>query len=77
MVPFDNPARIDIGLDCRAINFENPTGERGGGGKAAKGRKGAPSKMLAAGETIVADARKALVSSTKVRAIPAIRARAQ
>jgi len=34
-------------------------------------------KGLAAGETIVADARKALVSSTKVRAIPAIRARAQ
>jgi len=53
MLPFDNPARIDIGLDCRSINFENPTGERGGGGKAAKGRKGAPSKMLAPGETIV------------------------
>ena len=34
-------------------------------------------KGLAAGEAIVADARKALVSSTKVRAIPAIRARAQ
>jgi len=34
-------------------------------------------KGLAAGETIVADARKALASSTKVRAIPAIRTRTQ
>jgi len=34
-------------------------------------------KGLAAGETIVADARKTLASNTKVRAIPAIRAQAQ
>src|SRR5579864_9068262 len=53
MSPFDSPARIDTGLDSRSISFENPTGERGAGGKAGKGRKSAPSKMIAVGEKIV------------------------
>jgi hypothetical protein len=50
---FDDPARIDVGLDSRSISFENPTGERGHGGIAAQGRKGSPSRTVAAGETIV------------------------
>lgn len=50
---FDDPARIDERLDSRSISFENPTGERGAGGKAAKGRKGAPSRFIKAGETVV------------------------
>jgi hypothetical protein len=53
VLPFDGVARIDTGLDSRSISFENPTGERGAGGKAAKGRKGSPSKMIAAGEKVV------------------------
>lgn len=50
---FDDPARIDTGLDCRSISFENPTGARGGGGTAAGGRKGAPNRRIAPGETVV------------------------
>lgn len=50
---FDDPARIDTGLDCRSISFENPTGARGAGGTAAGGRKGAPNRRIAAGETVV------------------------
>lgn len=49
---FDDPARIDVGLDSRSISFENPTGARGAGGTAAKGRKGAPSRFIKAGETV-------------------------
>ena len=49
---FGDPALIDTGLDCRAITFENPTGARGAGGTAANGRKGAPMRNLAAGETV-------------------------
>jgi hypothetical protein len=49
---FDDPARIDARLDCRSISFENPTGARGAGGTVAKGRKGAPSRVIKAGETI-------------------------
>ena len=48
------PYRLDTGLDSRSISFENPTGERGAGGKAASnlgaGRKGAPAKTLQPGE---------------------------
>jgi len=48
-----DPARIDTALDTRSISFENPRGERGAGGKAAKGRKGAPSRTVAPGEKLV------------------------
>ncbi len=48
-----NPAFIDPTYDCRAVSFENPTGARGRGGQAAKGRKGAPSQRIRAGERIV------------------------
>jgi hypothetical protein len=44
---------VDPGLDSRAVTFENPTGARGGGGTARGGRKGAPSRRLAAGEMVV------------------------
>src|SRR5438105_3754449 len=37
-----DPAYIDPALDCRAATFENPTGQRGAGGKAHGGRKGSP-----------------------------------
>ncbi|HNM77985.1 MAG TPA: DUF2961 domain-containing protein [Tepidiformaceae bacterium] len=51
MNEFD-PSRIDLSLDSRAITFENPTGARGAGGMAHRGRKGAPSRMLQPGETV-------------------------
>jgi hypothetical protein len=49
----DDPARIDLSLDSRAVSFENPTGERGAGGSKAAGRKGAPSRRLVPGERVV------------------------
>ncbi len=48
-----NPAVVDPSLDSRAITFENPTGERGAGGSAHGGRKGAPSRWVDAGERVV------------------------
>ena len=48
----DDPSRIDLSLDSRAITFENLSGERGAGGRAHGGRKGAPSRNLAPGETV-------------------------
>ncbi|MGH2632308.1 MAG: DUF2961 domain-containing protein, partial [Tepidiformaceae bacterium] len=48
-----DPSRIDRSLVSGAATFENPSGERGAGGKAFGGRKGAPSRVLAAGETVV------------------------
>ena len=48
-----NPSRIDLSLDCRAVTFENPTGERGAGGKASRGRKGAPARYVKPGECVV------------------------
>jgi hypothetical protein len=50
---FDDPSRIDLTLDSRAITFENPTGARGAGGTAHRGRKGAPNRILAPGETVL------------------------
>lgn len=44
---------IDTALDSRAVSFENPSGERGAGGTAYGGRKGAPAQRLAAGERVV------------------------
>jgi hypothetical protein len=49
---WDDPSHIDTGLDSRAVTFENPTGARGAGGTAAGGRKGAPSRLIAPGETV-------------------------
>jgi hypothetical protein len=48
-----DPSRIDLSLDSRAVTFENPTGERGAGGTAHSGRKGAPSRRVKAGEKVV------------------------
>ncbi len=50
---FTDPSVIDPELDSRAVTFENPTGARGAGGATAGGRKGAPSRSLAAGERVV------------------------
>jgi hypothetical protein len=50
--PFD-PACIDPSLDSRAVTFENPTGQRGAGGQACSGRKGSPSRRLAANERVI------------------------
>ena len=54
---FDSPPYlIDTTLSPRSISFENPHGEKGGGGQASSnlgvGRKGAPSKTLEPGETV-------------------------
>jgi hypothetical protein len=51
--PVWDPAHVDPALDSRAASFENPTGARGAGGTAYGGRKGAPSRVIAAGETVV------------------------
>jgi hypothetical protein len=48
-----DPSIIDLSLDSRAITFENPTGERGAGGRTSGGRKGAPSRLIAPGERVV------------------------
>ena len=50
---FGDPARIEAGLESRAVSFENPTGARGSGGRAHGGRKGAPSRRFLSGETLV------------------------
>lgn len=50
------PYLLDTGLTSRSISFENPTGAPGVGGQAASelgvGRKGAPNRPFAAGETV-------------------------
>jgi hypothetical protein len=48
-----DPSRIDLDLDSRAATFENPTGARGAGGQAHGGRKGAPSRLVRPGESVV------------------------
>jgi hypothetical protein len=48
-----NPAHIDASLESRAATFENPTGAKGAGGASYGGRKGAPSKRVAARERVV------------------------
>ncbi len=53
MTEIMNPAFIDPSMESRAITFENPTGARGAGGSAAGGRKGAPSRVIGAGERVV------------------------
>jgi hypothetical protein len=49
---FGDPARIDTRSESRSISFENPTGARGRGGTAHRGRKGAPQRIVAPGERI-------------------------
>jgi hypothetical protein len=46
-------AIVSSTVASRSISFENPTGARGAGGTAAGGRKGAPSRVIAAGERLV------------------------
>jgi len=48
-----DPSFLDPNLDCRAVTFENPAGARGAGGTAHGGRKGAPFRILSAGERVV------------------------
>lgn len=52
----DQPYILDVPIVSRSISFENPTGAPGEGGRAASplgpGRKGAPSRLLEAGETV-------------------------
>jgi hypothetical protein len=47
-----DPSRIDTRWDSRAVTFENPTGERGAGGRTHSGRKGSPSRRLEPGENV-------------------------
>ena len=48
---------IDLRLESRSISFENPTGAKGAGGRAASplgvGRKGDPARLIGPGETVV------------------------
>jgi len=50
---WSDPSEIDLSLESRSVSFENPTGERGAGGRAHGGRKGAPFKEVDAGERVV------------------------
>jgi hypothetical protein len=47
-----DPSRIDASIDSRAITFENPSGERGGGGESYGGRKGTPSRTMFPGDRV-------------------------
>ena len=53
----DRPWIVNVPVESRSITFENPTGEKGGGGKAASnlgvGRKGSPLREVRPGETVV------------------------
>ncbi|HJN91362.1 MAG TPA: glycoside hydrolase family 172 protein [Dehalococcoidia bacterium] len=49
---FGDITRVDLGVESRAITFENPTGARGAGGQSHGGRKGAPNRFLRPGETV-------------------------
>ncbi len=56
MAMFDPAASLSLvtpTVTTRSISFENPTGAPGAGGAAAGGRKGAPYRVLAAGERVV------------------------
>ena len=50
---FTDPSRIDLGLESRAVTFENPTGDRGAGGRAHGGRKGAPNRFFRNGDRAI------------------------
>lgn len=47
-----DPSRIDLSQRPRTISFENPSGAASAAGTAAGGRKGAPFRMIDAGETV-------------------------
>ena len=49
--PFDLTV-VPEHVESRAVTFENPTGDRGAGGTAHGGRKGAPSRRIGAGEQV-------------------------
>jgi Protein of unknown function (DUF2961) len=56
MAIFDPAASLSLiepTVATRSISFENPSGARGAGGAAAGGRKGAPNRVLEAGERVV------------------------
>lgn len=53
MDPILDPSYVDPTFDSRAVTFENTTGDRGAGGAAHGGRKGAPNRRLESGETVV------------------------
>lgn len=50
------PYHLDSPLESRSISFENPTGAKGNGGRAASplgvGRKGSPARLLLPGEEV-------------------------
>ncbi len=46
-------SRIDLDRRPRTVSFENPAGTASTAGSAANGRKGSPSRTLAAGERVV------------------------
>jgi hypothetical protein len=48
-----DPTYINPCLDSRSVNFENPTGARGAGGKAHNGRKGRPLYIVSPAEKVV------------------------
>ena len=48
-----DPTYIDLRFDSRSISFENPTGARGAGGKAHRGRKGRPLYVIDPGEKVI------------------------
>jgi hypothetical protein len=47
-----DPSDLHPTHQSRAVSFENPTGEKGGGGRAHGGRKGAPNHFFRSGETV-------------------------
>ena len=57
---FDNLYKRNWNLSSRSISFENPTGAKGVGGRAAsplgQGRKGDPARVVESGEHIELDA---------------------
>ncbi len=53
MTSIMDPSFIDSSIESRAVTFENPTGARGAGGTTASGRKGAPNRVIGAGERVV------------------------
>ncbi|PCE62688.1 hypothetical protein B7P33_18755 [Sediminicola luteus] len=57
MLPAQELYTVDSPLTSHSISFENPTGAKGAGGKAASplgvGRKGLPAKMIAPGEEVL------------------------
>lgn len=49
----ENPSKLMPGLVSRSVSFENPTGDKGAGGYAFNGRKGAPNVIFMPGQKFV------------------------